>query len=96
MQQKILAAAVIYLVLISAYAVFITVSDKKRAKARERRISERHLMLTGLFGGAGAMYLTMKRIRHKTKHKKFMVGLPLIIFLHCAAVFFLIFLQRYT
>lgn len=28
------------------------------------------------------MYITMKAIRHKTLHKKFMIGLPLLILLH--------------
>ena len=46
----------------------------------------------GLLGAAGPMYLTMKKIRHKTKHKKFMLGLPAEVILHiliiAAAVYF--------
>ena len=46
----------------------------------------------GLLGAAGPMYLTMKKIRHKTKHKKFMLGLPAEVLLHlliiAAAVYF--------
>ncbi len=30
------------------------------------------------------MYMTMKLIRHKTLHKRFMIGIPLIILLQCA------------
>ena len=37
-----------------------------------------------LFGGAFAEYCAMRIIRHKTLHKKFMIGLPLIILLHLA------------
>ena len=33
-------------------------------------------------GGATGMYVTMQLIRHKTKHKKFMIGLPIFIVLH--------------
>lgn len=66
----------LYYVLISLYGVAITVSDKKRAVKGKRRISENHLMITGLLGASLPMFITMKIIRHKTKHLKFMIGLP--------------------
>lgn len=68
--------------LISLTAVVMTVADKYKAQHGKWRISEKTLMLTGLLGGAFAMWITMKCIRHKTKHKKFMVGLPLEFALH--------------
>jgi uncharacterized membrane protein YsdA (DUF1294 family) len=37
-------------------------------------------------GGSVFMYLTMLVIRHKTQHKKFMIGIPVIIFLQLAAI----------
>lgn len=69
----------IYIAIISLIAVIITVSDKSRAKKRGRRIAEKTLFGTAVLGGSAAMYLTMLAIRHKTKHKRFMIGLPLII-----------------
>ena len=36
--------------------------------------------------GSEPMYITMQLIRHKTQHKKFMIGLPLLILLHIALV----------
>ena len=72
-----------YLAAISLVSVTVTVYDKIAAKKRPRhRTPEKTLMLLGLFGGATAMYITMLLIRHKTQHKKFMVGLPLFIVLH--------------
>lgn len=76
----------IYFAVISLVAVIVTVADKIAAKKGAWRVPEATLMLTGLFGGALAMYITMKTIRHKTKHKKFMVGLPLEIALHAVLV----------
>ena len=73
---------IIYWLVISAVAVYLTVKDKAAAKAGKWRVPEATLMLIGLFGGAEAMYATMKKIRHKTKHKKFMIGLPAEIILH--------------
>lgn len=75
--SKIVVFIIIYYLLISLYGIFITVSDKKRAVKGKRRISESRLMATGLLGASLPMFITMKIIRHKTKHMKFMVGLPL-------------------
>ncbi len=74
----------IYLAVISAVAVVITIADKTAAKKNLWRVPEATLMLIGLFGGALPMFVTMRVIRHKTKHKKFMIGLPLEIALHTA------------
>ena len=68
-----------YIVLMNITAVCLTVYDKKAARKHKNRIPERTLMLTAVFGGSVGVYLTMLIIRHKTKHQKFMAGLPLII-----------------
>ncbi len=80
-----------YLIAVSFVAVVLTVYDKAAAKKGKRRISEKTLMFTGFFGGATAMYAVMQMIRHKTKHKKFMIGLPVFILLHLAITLFLIY-----
>ncbi len=76
----------IYFAVISLVAVIMTLADKSRAKRDAWRIPEATLMTVGLFGGALAMYVAMKTIRHKTKHRKFMIGLPLEIALHVAII----------
>ena len=81
---------IIYLLIISLTAIIMTVSDKSRAKKHRRRIPEKTLFLTAALGGSVAMYITMLTIRHKTKHKRFMIGLPLIIFAQ-TGIFLLIF-----
>ena len=79
-------AIVIWFALISLIGVILTVYDKIAAKKRPRnRVPERTLLLCGALGGALPMYLTMLLIRHKTKHKKFMIGLPVIVVLQIAA-----------
>lgn len=69
---------VAYLLFIQIIAIAVTVSDKKRSIKRKRRISENSLMLVAILGGSVSMYITMIFIRHKTKHLKFMLCLPLI------------------
>jgi len=73
---------IIYYILLSFYAAALAVFDKSRALKRRRRIPESALLWIGALGGAGAMFLTMKLIHHKTRVKKFMVYLPLLTVVH--------------
>lgn len=83
----------IYFALISIFAIIITIIDKRNAIKGKRRISEDFLLTIGLIGGALAEYITMKAIHHKTKHKKFMIGLPIEFILQITAII-LIYLYR--
>lgn len=74
----------IYLLLINVIAFFLMFSDKIFAKRRARRIPESTLMLSGALGGSIGAILGMYIFRHKTKHRKFTVGLPLILALQLA------------
>ena len=85
-EREILIGIGAYLAVISLSAVLLTISDKLRAAKHKWRISEATLLLVALFGGAAAEYITMRCIRHKTLHKKFMIGLPLILVLHMCIV----------
>jgi len=68
--------------LISAVAVVITVYDKYAAKHRtDARVPEKRLFLVAALGGAIFMLTSMLIVRHKTMHKRFMIGLPIIIVL---------------
>ncbi len=78
--------AIIAFSVISAVSVIVTVYDKIASKSDARRVPEKTLMLLGLIGGAAAMLLTMLIIHHKTRHAKFMAGLPAEIILHIAII----------
>ena len=61
--------------------------DKFAAKRGMWRISEKTLLVTAFFmGGAGA-YLGMEIFRHKTKHLKFRILVPLFFVINIVAVF---------
>ena len=69
-----------YLAVMSVISAGVTVYDKAAAKKRpERRVPEIALFSLAAVGGAAAMFLVMLVIRHKTKHPRFMLGLPVII-----------------
>ena len=76
----------IWIAVISVISVILTIYDKIAAKTGNRRIPEKTLMLLGLIGGAASMLVTMLIIHHKTRHAKFMAGLPLEIALHIAII----------
>ncbi len=76
----------VYLIAINLFAAAITAYDKHCAKKDKQRIPEKMLFITAFMGGAVLMLITMKTIRHKTLHKRFMIGIPLIILLHIAAI----------
>lgn len=77
----------IYFAVISVITAVVTFYDKKAAKKYpKQRVHEKILFLLAVLGGSVAEYLTMLKIRHKTKHKSFMIGLPIIIVLQIAAI----------
>lgn len=79
MKSMLFTVLVVYLCIISLTAVFVTIADKIKARRGKWRIPEATLLLISALGGSAAMYLTMHTIRHKTKHIKFMLGIPLIM-----------------
>lgn len=75
----------LYLAGISLIAVAATVLDKSRARRHKWRVPEATLLGIAALGGSAAMWITMKAIRHKTRHRKFMWGIPAIFLVQCAA-----------
>ncbi len=71
-------AIIIYLIAINLAGVIINITDKYNSVHKKRRIPEKVLWTTALLGGAAGSYITMKLIRHKTKHKSFMIFFPVI------------------
>ncbi|MBQ5319056.1 MAG: DUF1294 domain-containing protein [Oscillospiraceae bacterium] len=68
-----------YILIISLISVIMTIRDKSCAKKGKWRVPEKTLFILSALGGSAAMYITMKTIRHKTQHKRFMIGIPAIM-----------------
>ena len=81
---------VYYFIVISVLAVITTILDKHFAIKGKHRISENSLMCISALGGGFCMYITMLLIRHKTRHIKFMAGIPLIIVVQIAFLAFIL------
>lgn len=72
----------IYLILINALGLVLMYLDKQYARKKMWRIPERTLMAAAALGGSLGSLLGMYLFRHKTKHRKFTIGVPLLLVLH--------------
>ena len=90
--NPILAFVILYLAIISLVSIVMCIYDKKISKKGrvELRISEKSLLILSALGGSVAMFVTMLLIRHKTKHVKFMLGIPIIMVLQAIIIYLLI------
>ena len=80
---------IIYLTSINV-ATFITYGiDKLKAKRSKWRISEATLLGMAVIGGSIGAWLGMRVWHHKTMHKKFQFGIPLILIIQLAIVIWL-------
>lgn len=68
-----------YLLAINALGAMLVVVDKKRARRGAWRVPERTLFALCALGGCPGVYLSMRGVRHKTLHKRFMWGIPAIL-----------------
>ena len=72
----------LYLLLINAVGIVIMRIDKQKARKKAWRIPEATLMTVAAIGGSLGSLIGMYAFRHKTRHKKFTVGVPLLLLLH--------------
>ena len=84
-----------YLFFINVLAFFLMGIDKRKAELGRWRIPERTLFLFAFLGGGVGAIAGMQLFRHKTKHRSFTVGMPLILLLWIIGLSFLLYV-RYT
>lgn len=72
----------IYLVIINAISFILMLVDKYKARKNLWRIPEATLMGFAAAGGSIGALAGMYLVRHKTKHLKFTVGIPIFLFVH--------------
>lgn len=75
----------VYLLLINAAGFLLMLADKHRARKNLWRIPERVLITISVLGGSIGTIAGMKLFRHKTRHLKFTIGIPVILALQITA-----------
>lgn len=69
----------LYLLIINAAGFVLMLVDKYKAKKNLWRIPEATLMGVAALGGSVGSLLGMYTVRHKTRHPKFTIGIPVIL-----------------
>ena len=75
----------VYRLIINAAAFLLMLVDKFKAKRNLWRIPESTLIGSAVIGGSVGALLGMYAVRHKTKHLKFTIGIPVILAVHVIA-----------
>jgi uncharacterized membrane protein YsdA (DUF1294 family) len=70
-----------FLLLINVISFSVFAVDKQKAVQGKWRIPEKVLILLAGMGGAAGALLAMKIFRHKTRHPKFSIGIPVLLIL---------------
>lgn len=82
--------AVIYLGIINVLAFVVYGIDKYRARKNLSRVSEFNLLVLAIVGGSVGAWAAMYIFRHKTKHLKFALGLPIVFVVQVALFVYLL------
>ncbi len=80
-----------YLLLVNIVSFITMAVDKSKAKHGKWRISEKTLFLLAAVGGSVGSLAGMYTFRHKTKHTKFVIGMPVILIVHIALAIYVIY-----
>jgi len=86
---------VLYILIINLFGFMLVLIDKYKAKKNKWRIKESSFFITAFIGGSAGVLLGMTMIRHKTQHKSFYIGIPMLYLLNiiiiCAVIYIVYF-----
>ena len=94
--RTVIVIIAVYLVGINLFGFFLMGEDKRRAERKLMRISEFSLFMAALLGGSLGKMIGARVFHHKTRHPKFMIGLPLIFIVELIGALWFIFLSNYS
>ena len=78
----------LYFLIINALGFALMLVDKHRARKKLWRVPESTLIGIALLGGSLGCLIGMYTVRHKTRHPKFTIGIPLILVIQLSLVFY--------
>ena len=79
----------VYLLLINAAELLLMLADKIKARKNLWRIPEATLFCIAILGGSVGCLMGMRLFRHKTLHKSFSIGIPVIFAVQITLIVFL-------
>ena len=78
-----------YLLAVNSTTFLLYGIDKYKAKKGKWRVSEATLLMMAVIGGSIGAWAGMRLWHHKTMHKKFKYGIPIIIIMQIAVCIYL-------
>lgn len=81
---------IFYLLIINAVGALAMPIDKIKARKKLWRIPEATLIAIAAIGGSIGVLAGMYLFRHKTRHAKFYIGVPVILVIQLAVLYYLI------
>jgi uncharacterized membrane protein YsdA (DUF1294 family) len=85
-----LKLSIVFFLIVSLLGFTIMGYDKSAAKKQGQRIAERTLFIIAIIGGSLGIFFGMQFFRHKTKHWYFKYGIPVLVVLQFAIIFYLV------
>lgn len=82
---------IIYLLAANMVGFALMGIDKRKAIRHVWRVPEAALFLSAILGGSVGAWIGMYTFRHKTKHIRFVVGIPLILVFQIGIVCIILF-----
>lgn len=84
--KTLLPFVAVYLVMMNLLGFVSMGYDKRRARAHGWRVPEASLFLVAVMGGSVGSLAGMHAFRHKTKHRQFTIGMPVILIAQIALI----------
>ena len=89
LQNNMFIYFIFYFFAINLLGFFLMFYDKKLAQKHEYRISEKTLFIVSILLGGIGIFSGMYKFRHKTKHLKFTIGIPVTIVLNAISIYYI-------
>ena len=89
-EMKLLQILAFYLIGISLVSMVLMWMDKQKAIYGSWRIKEKTLFAMAALGGALGIYIGMNIFRHKTKHLRFSIGIPIILIINVVMSYWIV------
>ena len=80
----------IYFLIINIIGFVMMYSDKQKAKKDQYRTREKSFFVVSLLLGGIGTYIGMYKFRHKTRHNLFTIGIPVMIIINIASIYYII------
>lgn len=86
-----LNSILMYIVGVNVAGFILMYIDKQKAIKQKYRIPERTFWLLAILGSSIGNYLGMMTFRHKTKHRSFVIGMPILIVVNIVSCLYILF-----